>query len=267
MKEVALGRLPKPAAWAQAFGGEQALLQNVYSNDDELALASVAGLLATVQGPEELAKAWSDQVRGQPNRSPEFAAGLWTKLKQEVFVLRLKTAAGPYRLSLRIYPTEAAVIGSSVIGSPAPGSTPGFNTGYAPGYTPGSNPEFDPGFNPEEMGFDPSNAPRGDFASGSQGPVLPAPPGKPALDEPLGILVLQADGKKSLSPVSPSTSLSLIRTSCCVWTSPRNLKICPTPKWRRSPGTSSPNPSNSGRRPMVLGWHDSSSPIAASLNC
>ncbi len=205
MREVSAGRLPDAPAWAQAYGGESALLQQVYSSDDELAVAAAAGLLATVNGPSELAKTWSNEVRGQPNRSPEFAAGMWQKLKQEVFILRLKSAAGPYRLSLRIYPTEAATIGAGIMQPPAP-------TG-------------DFAFDPNTGEFGPPTAP-----TGTQGPTLPQPPGKPTLDEALGILVLQADGKKvtfASQPINvtvPDTAF-LLRLD-----KPIELKNLPNPK-------------------------------------
>ncbi|MAE66762.1 MAG: hypothetical protein CMJ18_21040 [Phycisphaeraceae bacterium] len=174
---VAHGHVPEPDEWAPAAGGEDRLLDLVNPNDKSLALAAVSALVTRAGGDEQQAREITDYLLGREGVSRADLLDEWRDQRRKVFLSRLTAAAGPYKLTVRIYSGDDQTTSAS---AQPPGSTGGARppAGVVPPGVGGPGP-FGPGR----------------FERGARGaPVRKfEPSGKLEIVQEIGTVVLQVE--------------------------------------------------------------------------
>jgi len=99
--------LPPPRAWAEIYDKDDtALLGMVASQDDELAKAAVAALVAMAGGRQADIQPTLEALRAIPDASLEALSKQWATIRQGIYAERLTKAQGSYRLVLDIQPGD-----------------------------------------------------------------------------------------------------------------------------------------------------------------
>ncbi|MEM1107766.1 MAG: hypothetical protein AAGH99_03655 [Planctomycetota bacterium] len=96
---LAEGELPEAIAWAEAVGGERALMQATVGMDDNLAAGAFAALTAADGGDRELQFKMIDRFKDdRTTKTPDQMAEAWVAARQDIYTARLADAAGDYRI-------------------------------------------------------------------------------------------------------------------------------------------------------------------------
>ncbi len=177
-KEVAEGRVPDAAAWLDGYGGEGRMITMLASQDPEVGLGAAAALVASAGGDESMARPFYQAAANQAGQTPDFAQQQWAKARQEIYTQRLQTAAGRYRLIVRLFGQAQA------------------QQGMPGGFGEPITPEAPPGMTPGD-------------------PSMQQPTGKATTEYMVGIMEIQADGKSikfandTLSVAVPESHLAI----------------------------------------------------------
>ena len=122
---VATGVVPELSEWADAFGGEDDLLDLVQAGDPTMALAAVAALVFVEGGDEAKARAITDQMLSGGGKARQERLSEWQEHQRSLRRERLQAAEGTYRLVLNVY------AGQNAAGRPGGRPTP-FRQGRGP---------------------------------------------------------------------------------------------------------------------------------------
>ncbi|MCE9589819.1 MAG: hypothetical protein K8S99_04780 [Planctomycetes bacterium] len=118
-RELAAGRLPAPTVWAAQYTNKDTLLDLTVSNDQDLARAAVAAMIAAAGGedtdvPEALA-----QLRKLPDQNTPSLRKQWPAIERAAVIRRVQRAVGNYQVILRV-----AEPGTRATAAPAPTDIP-----------------------------------------------------------------------------------------------------------------------------------------------
>lgn len=124
-EQLAAGNLPEPAAWAEAAGGEAALLSLAVGSDDALASGAFAALAAAAGGDRDLQLKMIDRFKDQRKTlSAEAMETAWAEARKDIYTQRLAAAAGKYRLVITVTGMAPADGGLGLASDPALGTDP-----------------------------------------------------------------------------------------------------------------------------------------------
>lgn len=101
-KELSTGHLPPPSAWAAQYPSRDVLIEMSVSNDQDLARAAVAALLASVGGDDTDVPDSLDQLRKLPDQSLGNLRKQWPLIQASAVVKRVQRAAGTYQMIFRV---------------------------------------------------------------------------------------------------------------------------------------------------------------------
>ena len=105
-RQVAAGMLPESHLWAEPFDRDSQLLDVVISKDKNLSLAAVAALVARAGGSESRVEAIHDSLTDGGNATRAMLTPAWNEQRRNIFLDRIKSAAGTHHLLLRVYTAE-----------------------------------------------------------------------------------------------------------------------------------------------------------------
>ncbi|MEM6458276.1 MAG: hypothetical protein AAF710_02665 [Planctomycetota bacterium] len=109
---LAAGELPPAEAWAEAAGGEAALMAPAVGQDEPLAHGALAALTALAGGDRALQFKMIERFKqDRTTQTAEAFAETWGGAKQDIYRQRLRGAAGEYRLVMVVTGGEADVEG------------------------------------------------------------------------------------------------------------------------------------------------------------
>ncbi|MEX1017112.1 MAG: hypothetical protein WDZ31_10250 [Phycisphaeraceae bacterium] len=97
-EQIAEGRLPEPREWAEAFRGEEALLDLAGGADEDLAAGAVAALVYAAGGDEIAVAEQIDHFRQLRGADRDALQEAWSSARQDIYARRLSQAEGSYRL-------------------------------------------------------------------------------------------------------------------------------------------------------------------------
>lgn len=101
-KELSTGHLPMPSVWAAQYPSRDVLIEMSVSNDQDLARAAVAALLASVGGDDTDVPDSLDQLRKLPDQSLGNLRKQWPLIQASAIVKRVQRAAGNYQMIFRL---------------------------------------------------------------------------------------------------------------------------------------------------------------------
>lgn len=132
--ELAAGNLPDPAAWAEAAGGEQALMQAAVNADEQLAAGAFAALTAMAGGDRDLQYKMFERFKTERTaKTAETMAEAWVDARKDIYTQRLKSAAGEYRLVMIVTGVAPADGGLGLASDPILGNDPSVAAARAEG--------------------------------------------------------------------------------------------------------------------------------------
>jgi len=100
---VAAGRLPTSAEWGPKYGTTDQLVALAASSNAVIAEAAAAALAAYAGAGDDQVPAILKAIRSAGDSQPD-RLEQWTQLRGEINARRMQESAGPYMLTLRIYP-------------------------------------------------------------------------------------------------------------------------------------------------------------------
>lgn len=132
--ELAAGNLPEPAAWAEAAGGEPALMQAAVNADEQLAAGAFAALTAMAGGDRDLQYKMFERFKTERNtKTSETMAEAWVDARKDIYTQRLASAAGEYRLVMIVTGVAPADGGLGLESDPILGNDPSVAAARAEG--------------------------------------------------------------------------------------------------------------------------------------